>query len=531
MDRYDFYHGQVVLESELDDAFDDVEDMERELAIESGVTCQADVAATPSSAICGGISSGLTVTGVAGNDFVTVALGKCRDDAGKQITLPVAATVKITHAGTTTKNETADVVGNGADLTGTCAAGDRIFASLFIAYEEQESTAITDHSGATGWYRMSESFKFIIEVGTSWTPPGALGSRASLANDKVLLADIVLTQNAGTGDMEVVAVCESTADFTALAGLYAALDGRRSDIFALDQAAVVWRSSGTKIRKNSVRDALYTLAVDYAQGIVQPPDGTYGRRYTPADYADAGSGSNHLTEHYADVAGTIGLRNITTQRGHVVRPHDFFDDFEIPSIADNKKWGLTTVQGNGTLEDYAAAGGCANLRTGASATTGDNLYLMSNMCWPLTAAPWYLASFRFMIPTLANQVFSFNLRSDDNNGIGIYLSTDNAGHGDTLYGFITSVGVTGSFVELGDISSGVFYTIQIAAKTANTAWMRFCSPSSIGAWTTVTGGGAAIVPGAIANLYITNYTTADAQAELILDQVFAGDGLLSADMY
>jgi hypothetical protein len=528
-DRYDFYHGQIVLETQLDNAFDDFENAERELALEDGNMCQVDAAATPSSAYFGGISSGLVVTGVAGQDYVTVTAGKARDDSGRQITLASAATVKLTYTGQSTEADITDATGNDADISLTCTAGKRIFASLYIVYDELESTPVTDVLGVTANYRIAESFHFDIQVGTVWTPGGALGSRDSLVNTKVLLADVVL-ENTGAG-VQIVAVVATSAQLTALGGYYAALSGRRSDIFALDQVGTVWRGGGTKIRKNSVRDALYTLAADYAQGIIQPPDGTYGRRYTPVDYADAGSGSNHLTEHYADVAGTIGLRNITTQRGHVVRPHDFFDDFEIPSIADNKKWGLTTVQGNGTLEDYAAAGGCANLRTGASATTGDNLYLMSNMCWPLTAAPWYLASFRFMIPTLADQVFSFNLRSDDNNGIGIYLATGNAGHGDTLYGFITSVGVTGSLVELGDISSGVFYTIQIAAKTANTAWMRFCSPSSIGAWTTVTGGGAAIVPGAIANLYIMNYTTADAQAELILDQVFAGDGLLSADMY
>lgn len=259
MDRSDFYSGQVVSQLDMDEAFDDVEEAEFALAKAGGIA-QVDVALSPGPDVFGGITEGLDVTGVLGSDHVTVDIGVARDNTGAKISLGTSATVMMTKAGSTPEGDVALAIPtSGADISASCVVGRRIVATLSIVYDEALSDYEQDETGTWAYYRLEESFHFLIEIGASF-PIGAAPVAppfAALTNGKVVLTDILLENLTGT--ITVAAVYPTSASWDALGGNYALWPGRRSDHFVAEIDDSNLPLQTVAIRNDSDRGALYTL--------------------------------------------------------------------------------------------------------------------------------------------------------------------------------------------------------------------------------------------------------------------------------
>jgi len=390
MDKYQWFHGQVVTAKEMEEALDEVENAERDLALEGGIS-QVAYAASPSSNVFGGISSGFVVSAGTDNTYAVITAGKARDNSGRRIATPLTAYVKVSHAGTTLAaagevgTASAPVQPTGGDITGSCIAGARIVASLFIVFTQKLSNARTDALGHPVQYDVTESFYFSIEITSSHTnPPTGAPSRAALADGKVLISDLVLTNDASV--MKIVEICNSSADWTALGGDYALHDGRRSDVVALDAYAGTSPAFEYHIRNGSVRDALY--AVVRQQTTIAPPffdDFTY-------QAAGAGGGGGSID---ADVD---------------LRP----------------KWRAGSVTGaNLTILGATwpnSAGGILSVGTDSNASASPKIY--TGFCWNLHSSPWAKMRVRLRIPSFVSSgdyVVGFVTAGASPTSLGLYI--------------------------------------------------------------------------------------------------------------
>lgn len=254
--KWNWYLDQIVTQGDMDDLMDSIEDAERDMAFEAGLS-QAD---SPDSVIFGGIRDGLVVATTATVTIVSVTAGTCRDDSDTRIELPAAATVQMTKAGDCPEGDYIDAIPtSGADIATSCPGGRRIIASLFLVKDEALSDQVTDGSGATLYHQIDESFHFTIELGSSFDPAAVpvVPSRAALANGKVLLSDVLIENNAG--NLQVVACCASSANWDVLGGNYAGYSGRRSDWLAaeIDDANLPYQIE--EIRSGQPREFLYSL--------------------------------------------------------------------------------------------------------------------------------------------------------------------------------------------------------------------------------------------------------------------------------
>ena len=266
-DRRNYYHGQTVMEDELDDGFNDLEVALDDLTVDTDIG-QALVAASPDPTVYGGIASGLGVTWNA-LGYCEVAAGVAYDQLGRRIEVPTGgATVVITKTGSTDEGDDTLAEGDGALVTGSVPSGDRTIGALFLVYDEALSDSRVDATGATVQFQITRSFHFDLQIGASFTPPpGAPPGVAALADGKVLLADLVIHNTAGT--LSVVAVCYNDQHWDDLGGNYVTLGGRRSDWLAIDQSATFpqFDAMNTQLRAGSARDFLYALlALLQAQG-------------------------------------------------------------------------------------------------------------------------------------------------------------------------------------------------------------------------------------------------------------------------
>lgn len=229
-DKQNWYLGQIVTEGEMDTIYTDVENAELNMAKEANLG-QGPVATALRS---GGILSGLGVTKLT-VDSVQVTLGAARDSDGKRIALPSTASVSLVNLGDTPEGDTTNAQGDGSLTASSITAGEA-WLSLFIAYDTNLSDARVDSLNNTIYFRQTESFHFELLIGTDSAAPAT--SRPNLADDRVLLADILLDNN---GEIRVIstvdAICASSFDFANIGyGLddTAALNGRRSDWVQLD---------------------------------------------------------------------------------------------------------------------------------------------------------------------------------------------------------------------------------------------------------------------------------------------------------
>ncbi|MBM4370142.1 MAG: hypothetical protein FJ098_00710 [Deltaproteobacteria bacterium] len=262
--RYNWYLGQLVGEADLDALEDGIEATEYNLKTGMGLAQQSSTM-VPGPAEFGGITYGLTVTWDAVNKLLGVSIGEATDDQGRCIEIP-ASTVKVTNAGVTTVGDSSDATGDGALITSSCPAGQRIILSLFAVYDELLSDPRVDAGSSTVYFQIDESFKFSLEISTSFAhPPGVTPSRAATANGKVLLADVVLTNNAGTMEAVAGGICTTYKDWDDLGGTYANLTGRRSDWFAADEDPTKYPrfdAEGISLRRGTARGVLAQILED-----------------------------------------------------------------------------------------------------------------------------------------------------------------------------------------------------------------------------------------------------------------------------
>ena len=230
-DRQDMYFLQQVQEDEMDTIYDDMETMETSLSQGIGLAQGTDPAKY------GGITSGLNVTKVVANQ-VNVTVGVCRNGDGQRIQLPSSAVVQLTNLGDTPEGDYANPVGNGPAIDSSyIPGGNEAWLSLFIVYDTNLSDSRIDGLGNPIDYRQTESFHFRLELGASGAS-GSASARASLATNKVLLADILLDDTFSIrtiGSKE--AIMYSSADFNEIGyGLddIPVMKGRRSDWLVID---------------------------------------------------------------------------------------------------------------------------------------------------------------------------------------------------------------------------------------------------------------------------------------------------------
>ena len=326
--RNNYGFGQIVLQGELDGSFDDLEAADLAQVLDSGQG-QVPVAASPGPDIYGAINRGLIVTRSGTDDFVSITGGTAYDNQGRRISLETAATVKLTAIGITTPGATADATAAGAALTLSVPAGEYAVVSLFIAYDEILSGQRKDGNNQNYYFVLSESFHFELAVSTPWTPPltGTPG-RQALADNKILLADLVVENNGGSINVISNGVCTTTKNWVGLAGFYAGLTGRRSDWFAIEGDATdhpAFLVGASSFRYGTAREALWSL-LQLLQGRTTVPTGSE----VIGIPADAGLGSTFSINapvtiaagHIKDAITTLlgGVNAKFSRGGDTVRP-------------------------------------------------------------------------------------------------------------------------------------------------------------------------------------------------------------------
>jgi hypothetical protein len=517
MDRRNTYHGQIVSDGDVDEWFDDVEGMEENMALDVGLA-QALLSATPDAAVFGGIVTGLGVTGVAGQEYVTVALGAARDNAGQRVKMTASATVKISHTGTTPIGDSTLVVGDAGAITGTCGAGQYIVASLFIAQAQLLGDAVTDALGATVYYDVLESFRFQLEIGSAGyahaTPLLATPTRAALANGRVLLADIVLTNSGGT--MQVVAVMNTTPDWITTftpPGNYANITGRRADLLVVqstDEFASA-DAAADVVRAGTVREALYSIA----------------KRVR----SEAFTGHRKLS-----APALFSKRGIY---GHPARPHEFFDDMFYNADAYDAVVGTfgpfwtpvgivgglgTPPFGNRIVAETTLRGGVICLTT--SNVSGEGVRLYTPAGWDLGASPWAIASFRVRVghndASQSQQIGFTETLGVNTNQVAFLIAS--SGTSTAVVGYIYDSAGAVTSVNLGSFTAGTWYTLRIAVLDNAGVYFQL----NAGAWTRLAASGTlASTP---YRMYAQSYTTDGAVRYLYIDQAYAADAQLVSDL-
>ena len=472
-DRNNAGHGQLVTEGELDGMFDKPEEAERNMALDDSQS-QAVNGATPDSDVHGGILQGLAITAASGAVVATVALGTCKDELGQRINLPAQATVTLSNAGDCPEGvyDNSDplnlCVGDGADIVSSVPAGQRVVVSLFLVYDEDLTDQRVDASGTPYYFQEAESFHFHLAVGTAFAAsPAAPPSRAVLADGKVLLTDLMMTNNGGTLEMVAAGVLNSNENWDDLGTWYEDNTGRRSDWLACDEATDFPRydSESVELRVRSAREGLYELVKQlHGNGAISGADllgssaltggltagyNAWGdaRNLTAGDlWTQLGELTNMLRhllyrggenilrpqvglngidynttnleqEHRisalyaAPFVGDTGPCRIDGRKyGFNAKAHPFFDDMFysaiLPTTADNATpWIFATLSGNGNQSVPDIPGGVVQLSS--SATAGECSLVTgngTNKWWTIGASPSAVFMVRFRLPVLANGV-------------------------------------------------------------------------------------------------------------------------------
>jgi len=164
--RYDFYYGQKVRESELDDAFDAVEDALAVFLQGFGLN---------------GILNGADVTEHNPTPNFTV------DVSGPALVYDQLAQ-KIAWA--TTENVDCTVDENGT-ATAVSTSGNEKYLSIFAEFVRDASDPRTDRNGATVFFVNAESYAINVVQGVE--APTGTAVKPSLRSDQVLLGDVLIT--------------------------------------------------------------------------------------------------------------------------------------------------------------------------------------------------------------------------------------------------------------------------------------------------------------------------------------------------
>lgn len=162
--RYDFYFRQPVTESEMDGAFDGLEQADFAFAIDNIFT---------------GIVSGLEVSEASPPDLTVDVSGPgvAYDNDGQRIAVATTQNVDMSED-------------DGGTPTTVTTSGNTKVVSLFIQFERELSDPRTDGYSATVYFQRDESYSFSVIQGAE----AVIGSEIppALDPDKILLADIRL---------------------------------------------------------------------------------------------------------------------------------------------------------------------------------------------------------------------------------------------------------------------------------------------------------------------------------------------------
>jgi len=587
--RRNFGHGQLVTEGEFDGALDLPEEAERDMALD-GSQSQAVNGATPDSDVHGGILQGLLVTAAGAAVEATVALGTCKNELGQRINLPAEATVVLSNAGDTPEGDLSSALGDGADIVSSVPAGQRIVVSLFLVYDEILTDSRVDASGTPYYFQETESFHFHLAVGTAFAAsPAAPPSRAVLTDGKVLLTDLLMTNDGGTLKMVASGVLNSNENWDDLGTWYLNNTGRRSDWLACDEATdyPLYDAQSTELRVRNAREGIATL-IQQLQVSGSAPAGsdllgalaltaaTGGTQATSVSrnlaasslkiqlqglldlfqYALLNGGGNTLTP----AAAKDGIEGFATnlsegkafvklhtaqapdrpqritgyQYGHLARAHEFFDDFFYPaaiptSLTLGCPWVHVRSTGAGTAAPSSIRGGTTLLIPDGG---GANDYITTNAVveYDIAAAPYAIAMFRFRIPSaLGSEVIRF----------GLYSSTPLTGAGDSaieveadmtgdkkLYLYTRNSGGTRGPGAVLNADTALIEDVWYTLRIV--AISTTVAVGQIGAesWKTDTLGAGVMASGTFS---LCMYNSSSGEA-LEIDQVSAADAILEADM-
>lgn len=307
MDKWNWYSGQTVMDTHMDDAFENVWLGERNLRIGHSLS-QALAAATPNPTRYGGILSGGVVTrkGVETKTIEVTDLVAI-DQLGRRITLGGTAEILLSHAGEVDNTEIGDLtptIWSGGAIT--VPVGEERWLSLWVGYAELLSDAKTDIAGNPVFFQVDESFLFKVELGASAAPKAV--DRAALVDGWVLLDDILIEEVGGDYQIKTVGVdciCGTNEELDVI--VYGpddvpALSGRRSDWLVCEDVTNFPQAREAtnqvySLRQGSPRDAISNLLQTlqrqvYAAGPPISPVGTQiiGSR------AQAGAGLTAVAE-------------------------------------------------------------------------------------------------------------------------------------------------------------------------------------------------------------------------------------------
>ena len=168
--RKDFYFRQKVTESELDEAFDDFENAEHNIAIDGNME---------------GIWFGQVVTerGLGQNESVDVSAGSAYDQLGQRMHLPTFQNVDVS-------------VDNVSASTQVAGAGNEKLVGVYLKFDRVLSDPRVDGNSNTVFFERDESFQFVIRQGPEQAAPAT--TPPALQADEILLCDIRRTFNDNT---------------------------------------------------------------------------------------------------------------------------------------------------------------------------------------------------------------------------------------------------------------------------------------------------------------------------------------------
>ncbi len=240
-DRLNFYFKQLVGETDLDTAFTQLENADRNFATDHGLV---------------GVTFGLDVAeqSVPNLTVRVSGPGAAYDQLGQRCAIPSTQTVNVAQD-------------SNAVSTTVSTPGNSRVVSVFIKFKRLQSDLRTDGNGDPLYYSQSESFDLIVAAGAeavSPTPP-------ALRSDAILLADITRVYGGTTvvnGDISNARrewAFRTTGGFTIGAGrLSQALQAFVNAVAAPTGAAGVGYDDGGNIAADNVQDAITELDTEKA---------------------------------------------------------------------------------------------------------------------------------------------------------------------------------------------------------------------------------------------------------------------------
>jgi len=165
MQKYDWFEGQKVKNTELKGAFDAAEEAFKRLTLDTGIV---------------GITSGGAVSENAGSANLTV-------DVAGPVSIYDQAGQRISWSGT---QDVICSVDENSSSTAVVSPGNERWLSIFAKFKQTLTDPRLDRQGDTVYFDVAESFEIHVGMGVEAVIPTA--ARPSLRGDEILLADVRL---------------------------------------------------------------------------------------------------------------------------------------------------------------------------------------------------------------------------------------------------------------------------------------------------------------------------------------------------